>query len=319
MEVVDVAVMRRGTEGLGMAAYAEALRDRLPEYSIVHAVTPQQEVEFGSKARIVTGEMMPVEAVERNDRLAVFACTFAGVDHLPLDRFERKGVIVTNASGIHSVGIAEQVIGSMLTFARGLARARDTNLPVGDAEALFSLAGKTVTIVGLGAIGTAVGRRLAGFDVTRIGVRHSPGKDGPVDKIIGYDQSEFQDALAETDVLVLSCPLTDLTEELIDETAFSILPPTAVVINVARGRVIDTSALVHALASNKIRGAALDVTDPEPLPPDHSLWTFDNCLITPHMGGHTPLHWERLADIVATNLQRMMDGDQPLRNVVLTG
>lgn len=319
MEGVDVAVMRRGTEGIGMAAYAEALRDRLPEYSIVHATTPRQEVEFGSKARIVTGEMMPVEAVERNDRLAVFACSFAGVDHLPLDRFERKGVIVTNASGIHSIGIAEQVIGAMLTFARGLLKARDTNQPVGDAEALFSLAGKTVTIVGLGAIGTAVGRRLAGFDVTRIGVRYSPEKDGPVDTIIGYDQSEFHDALAETDVLVLSCPLTDVTEKLIDETAFSILSPTAVVINVARGGVIDTSALVQALASNEIRGAALDVTDPEPLPPDHSLWTFDNCLITPHMGGHTPLHWERLADIVATNLQRLMNGDQPLRNVVRTG
>lgn len=260
---------------------------------------------------------MPGEAIENNDRLAVFACTFAGVDHLPLDRFDREGVVVTNASGIHSIGIAEQVIGNILVFGRGLEQSWSSDHCIGGgSNDLFSLAGSTVTIVGLGAIGSAVGTRLAGFDVTRIGVRHSPEKDGPVDKIIGYDQSEFQSVLAETDVLVLSCPLTRLTEKLIDETAFSILPPTAVVVNVARGGVIDTPALVQALASHEIGGAALDVTDPEPLPSDHALWTFDNCRITPHMGGHTPLHWERLASIVATNLHRLEDGNEPLQNVV---
>ncbi len=316
MGAVDVAVMRRGTEGLGMEEYAAVLRRRLPDYSVVHAMTPQQEIEYGSEARIVTGERMPIEAVAQNDRLEVFACTFAGVDHLPLERFEQAGVVVTNASGIHSIGIAEQVIGSMLTFARGLGRSRQSDQFGGTSNTLFSLTGRTVTIIGLGAIGTAVGNRLSGFDVTRIGVRHSPEKDGPVDEIIGYDESAFHRVLAETEVLVLSCPLTDITEQLIDATAFSILPPTAVVINVARGGVIDTSSLVQALASNEIRGAVLDVTAPEPLPSNHPLWTFDNCLITPHMGGHTPLHWERLAEIVATNLRRLDQGDQPLQNVV---
>ena len=93
------------------------------------------------------------------------------------------------------------------------------------------------------------------------------------------------------------------------------MPPTAVVVNAARGGIVDTEALVGALRSNKIRGAALDVTDPEPLPADRPLWTLENCLITPHTGGHTPKHWDRLTDIVAENVDRLDDGTE-LRNVV---
>lgn len=317
MDPVDVVIMRRGTEGLGMDEYATELRNRLPDHSIVHATTPKEEREFGSNARIVTGETMPIEALETTNRLELFACTFAGVDHLPLDRFEEESVIVTNASGIHAPGIAEQVIGTVLLFARGLLASRYSKSRIEiDRKDLHSLQGQTVTIVGVGAIGTAVGERLAGFDVERIGVRHSPEKPGPVDRIIGYDEHEFHEALSETDVLVLACPLTELTDQLLDETAFSILPPTALVINVARGGVIKTSALIEALSSNQIRGAALDVTEPEPLPPNHALWGFENCLITPHMGGHTPLHWERLADIVATNLTQLETGKENLMNVV---
>lgn len=317
MDSVDVAIMRRGTEGLGMEEYATELRNRLPDHSIVHATTPEEERELGSNARIVTGETMPIEALDTANRLELFACTFAGVDHLPLDRFEEERVIVTNASGIHAPGIAEQVIGTVLLFARGLLASRYSRSQVETyRKDLHSIQGQTITIVGLGAIGTAVGERLAGFDVERIGVRHSPAKPGPVDRMIGYAEQEFHEVLSETDVLVLACPLTELTAQLLDETALSILPPTALVINVARGGVIKTSALVEALSSNQIRGAVLDVTEPEPLPPNHTLWGFENCLITPHMGGHTPFHWERLADIVATNLMQLETGKENLKNVV---
>lgn len=95
-----------------------------------------------------------------------------------------------------------------------------------------------------------------------------------------------------------------------------ILPTNAVLVNTARGSIVDTDALVSALRSNAIRGAALDVTDPEPLPEDHPLWNLENCLVTPHTGGHTPRHWERLADIVAENVQRLADGET-LDNQVL--
>jgi phosphoglycerate dehydrogenase-like enzyme len=94
------------------------------------------------------------------------------------------------------------------------------------------------------------------------------------------------------------------------------MPPEAVVVNTARGGLVDTDALVSALRSNKIRGAALDVTDPEPLPSDHPLWDLENCLVTPHTGGHTPKHWDRLADIVARNVDAL-DRGEALENQVL--
>ena len=136
------------------------------------------------------------------------------------------------------------------------------------------------------------------FDVHTIGVRYTPSKGGPADEIIGFDEAELDDAFSRTDHLVLACPLTDLTVGLVDEEALLSLPTEAIVVNVARGQVVDTDALVTALQSNMIFGAALDVTDPEPLPPESPLWRLQNCYITPHNAGHTPNYWDRCAEIL---------------------
>ena len=149
----------------------------------------------------------------------------------------------------------------------------------------------------MGAIGEAVVQRLHGFEVDTVGVRYTPGKGGPTDEVYSYD--EIAEAVADAAYVVLACPLTDATEHLIDEDVFVTMPPDSVLVNVARGGDVDTDALVDALRWNSIRGAALDVTDPEPLPEDHELWTFENVLITPHNAGHTPEYFQRLADIVA--------------------
>ena len=119
-----------------------------------------------------------------------------------------------------------------------------------------------------------------------------------------FGQGDLHEALARSDYLVLACPLTDETRGMIDGDAFDTLPPSSVLVNVARGPVVETGALVSALRGHEIRGAALDVTDPEPLPEDHPLWTLSNAFITPHSSGHTPEYYERLADIVAENLGR---------------
>jgi len=135
--------------------------------------------------------------------------------------------------------------------------------------------------------------------------------------VIGFEAEQFHDALATTDYLVVACPLTETTRELIGPGEFATLPPSAVLVNVARGPIVETDALVDALRTQGIHGAALDVTDPEPLPEDHPLWGLDNALITPHTGGHTPKHWPRLADIVAENVRRLeADGASDLRNLV---
>ncbi|WP_290819066.1 D-2-hydroxyacid dehydrogenase [Halovivax sp.] len=315
-EHADVVVLREGTEGLSMESYAEVLRERLPERSVELARTPRAERDLIARARVVTGITLDAERVGATDRLELFACTFAGTDHVPTDELVEHGVAVTNAGGIHAPGIAEQSIANMLIFARGLHEGwrRKRN---GEWRHFQSdeFAGSTVTIVGLGSIGRAVAERLEGFDVSTIGVRYSPEKGGPTDEIVGFDADAIHDAFARSEYVFIACPLTETTRGLVGEAELATLPPNAVLVNAARGPIVDTDALVAALRSNAIRGAALDVTDPEPLPEGHPLWTLENCLVTPHTGGYTPRHWDRLADIVAHNVRALDEGGE-LENVV---
>lgn len=270
-------------------------------------------------APVVTGVRIDEDLLARARELELFACVFAGTDHLPMDALSAAGVAVTNAGGIHVPGIAEQAVGYLLVFARrlqeGWRRGRRAEWRHFQSS---ELAGSTVTILGLGSIGRAIATRLAAFDVHTVGVRYTPAKGGPTDEVLGYDRDDLHEAFARSDYLVVACPLTSLTRGLVDAAAFESLPPHAVVANVARGPIIDTDALVDALGANAIGGAALDVTDPEPLPADHPLWRFDNVLITAHTGGHNPRHWERMADIVAENVARLEAGEPPsaLRNLV---
>ncbi|MFC6614068.1 NAD(P)-dependent oxidoreductase [Halopenitus salinus] len=314
----DIVVLREGTEGLSMESYADAIRERLPDRSVALARTPGQERELIADARVVTGITIDEELLDRGERLELFACTFAGTDHVPMAALGERGVAVTNAGGIHAPGIAEQAIGNMLVFARRLHEGwrRKSN---GEWRHFQSteFTDSTVTIVGLGSIGQAVSKRLAGFEVETIGVRYTPEKGGPTDEVVGFEEEPVHDALSRSDYVVIACPLTDLTRGLIGEAELATLPPNAVVVNAARGGIVDTDALVAALQSNTIRGAALDVTDPEPLPPEHVLWDLENCLITPHTGGHTPKHWDRLADILAANVEALESGE-PLENRVRT-
>jgi phosphoglycerate dehydrogenase-like enzyme len=309
--MVDIVVLRRGTHGLPMDEYAAELRERLPDRDIALARTPQEERKLVADAPVVTGVGIDEELLDAAEGLELFACAYAGYGHLPMDALRERGVAVTNAAGIHAPSIAEQVLGYVLTFARDLHEGwrRQQSREYRHYQAR-ELGGSTVTVVGLGAIGQAVVQRLQGFDVDTIGVRYTPEKGGPTDEVIGFDPEAFHDALARTDYLVLATPLTDTTHGLVDADAFATLPPESVLVNVARGGVVDTDALVASIRREGIRGAALDVTDPEPLPEDHPLWTFENVLLTPHNAGHTPEHWPRLADIVAENVPRLgTDGD----------
>ncbi|WP_224270968.1 NAD(P)-dependent oxidoreductase [Haloprofundus salinisoli] len=307
----DVVVLREGTEGLSMEPYAEVLRERLPDQTVALARTPKQERELVAEARIVTGISVDEELLARAERLELFACTFAGTDHLPMDALADRGVAVTNAGGIHAPGIAEQAIGNILTFTRRLHEGwRRKQRSEWRHFQSHEFTGSTVTVIGLGSIGEALVQRLQGFEVDTIGVRYTPEKGGPTDEVVGFDEDAIHDALSRSEYVVLACPLNDLTRGLIGEEEFATMGPDAVLVNTARGGIVDTDALVSALRWNKIRGAALDVTDPEPLPADHPLWDLENCLITPHTGGHTPNHWDRLADIVAENVDRLDAGGE---------
>lgn len=306
----DIVVLREGTEGLPTTDYAECIRKRLPDHDVAVAATPHEELALLGNARVATGISITEEQVAAAENLDLFVVASSATGHLPMAALEEAGVAVVNAAGIHAPGIAEQVLGYLLTFARDLhlgfqrkERAEWRHYQPGE------LNGSTVTIVGLGAIGQTVVERLSGFDLHTIGVRYTPSKGGPTDEVIGFDDRAMHEAFARSDYLVLAAPLTDTTRGLVDAESIATLPPDAVVVNVARGGLVDTEALTHALQVGELRGAAMDVTAPEPLPPDHPLWGLGNVLITPHTGGHTPAHWPRLADILATNVERLDAGE----------
>lgn len=316
MTALDLLVLRQGIHGMSSGRYADALRERLPEYDVAHARTRPEELELIGDVPTVTGVVIDEELVDRAEELSVFACVYAGTDHLPMDLLSDRGVTVTNASGVHGPNVSEYAIGSILSlvhnFDVGRRRQERQVWRHYETEELY---GDTVTIVGMGAIGRAIVERLDPFDVHSIGVRYTPSKGGPADDVIGFDDDAFEDALSRTDHLVLACPLTDETRGLIGKSELVTLPPSATLVNVARGEVVQTDALVWALRENRLRGVALDVTDPEPLPSEHPLWTFENAMITPHNSGATPRYYDRVADIVADNLRRDEAGE-PLKNVV---
>jgi len=308
---MELLVLREGVHGLPTESYADALAERLPGHTVRHARTPDEERELIADADVATGLDVRPSILTNADALRVFACAYAGTDHLPLEALAEHDVAVTNAAGVHAPNAAEQAVGSILMFSRRLHEAARTDewQPVSPGE----LAGSTVTIVGLGAIGTGIAERLDPFGVTTVGVRRSPESGGPTDEVIGPER--LHDALARSEFVVLCCPLTESTRGLVDAEALATLPPEAVLVNVARGEVIETDALVESLRRGWIGGAVLDVTDPEPLPDDHPLWGLDDVLVTPHSAGATPNYYGRLADIVADNVGRLEAGET-LRNRV---
>lgn len=313
----ELLVFGQDVHGMPSEDYRASLQSELEDWSVTTARTSGEIRERLPSATAVTGARLTTEQLEQATALELFACTYAGTDHLPVDELADHGVVVTNASGVHAPNVAEHALGAILSFARRfhVARRRQDRGEWRHFRA-HELADSTVTVVGLGAIGEAICERLEPFDVEVIGIRHSPEKGGPATEVHGYEAVEA--AFARSDYVVLACPLTDETRGLVDEHALRTMPSRAVIVNVARGPVVETPALVRALQRGHLRGAALDVTDPEPLPEDHPLWSLGNVLVTPHNAGHTPRYYDRRAAILSDNLERLARGD-PLRNVIVDG
>jgi phosphoglycerate dehydrogenase-like enzyme len=298
----DIVVLRQVTHGMPIVDYADAIRDRLPDHDVAVGRTPARERELIADAPVATGVSLDQSLLDAAADLELFACLYAGVDHVPVEAARERGVAVTTASGVHGPNMGEHAVGAIIAFSRQFTRAwRQQERREWRHMQSRELTGDTVTVVGMGAIGQSVVGCLDGFDVETIGVRRSPEQGGPADEIIG--QAALHDALARSQYVVLACPLTEETRGMIGAAEFETLPPEAVLVNLARGPVVDTDALLDAVRGQSIRGAQLDVTDPEPLPEDHPLWGLDNVFITPHCSGHTPRYYERCADILAENVR----------------
>ncbi len=248
----------------------------------------------------------------------------AGVE-LPIwSELVDRGVRLTTAAGVHAEPVAQYVFTQVLFWHRHVARHRRLQLerrwePVVSDD----LTTKTLGIVGMGGIGLACARIAKAFGMDVIGLRRQPGSvdslgngtvgSGTVDRLLGPDR--LPELLADSDYVVLCLPLTDVTRNLFGAPEFDTMRDDAVLINVARGGVVDHDALLVALTSGDIAGASLDVTEPEPLPVSSPLWSLENCVITAHDAGYSPLAGQRLGQLFVENLAAYVGGE-PLRNEV---
>jgi phosphoglycerate dehydrogenase-like enzyme len=256
----------------------------------------------------------------------------AGVDHLLDSPLMESNVVITTASGIHATPIAEYVMASMLAYRWRVPFwthcQREARWPSRrwDLYARPELRGSTVGILGYGSIGREVGRLAHAFGMRVLALRRSPGtphedwpayaeggEEGVAERIYGPDT--LHEMLPACDYLVIALPLTPDTTHLIGEEALRAMKPTAYLVNIGRGGIVDEPALVRALREGWIAGAGLDVFEEEPLPPDSPLWGIESVLISPHVAGFTPHYDERAAQIFAENLVRYTAG-RPLLNVV---
>ncbi len=248
----------------------------------------------------------PARLMARMPELKVAQTLTAGVDDYLA--YVPDGVTLCNAKGVHDASTAELAVALMLAALRGFPRFAAAQARGEWAhETADSLADRTVLIVGYGAVGAAVERRLAGFECDVLRVARS-AREG----VAGFDQ--LPDLLPRADVVVLTVPMTEETTGLVDASFLSRLPDGALVVNVARGPVVDTAALLAEVQSGRLR-AALDVTEPEPLPAEHPLWRAPGALITPHVGGDSSAFLPRAVSLVAGQLRRYCRGEQP-ENVI---
>ena len=242
----------------------------------------------------------------------------AGFDRFPLEALEAEGIALTNSTGIHGDTVGETVAGYMLSFARGLHRYRDRQR---DGEwdrqpwdVPFSLTDSSVCVVGLGTLGQGVAVRADALGMDVVGVKRTPT---PVDHVeTVYPADELEAAIADARFVVLTVPLNERTEGLVGARELDAMRPDSVLINVARGSVVEQTALVDALESDSIGGAALDVFETEPLPENSPLWGMEDVIVTPHVAAATGAYYRRIETLVRENVKRRAAGDSLANRVV---
>jgi phosphoglycerate dehydrogenase-like enzyme len=299
----------------------QALGTGIASFEVRDAATLAQRI--GEADVLVVSGLWQDALLAGAGRLRLIQSIGAGTDQFPKDALARAGIRLASAQGVNERAVAEHAMALILALARLIPEARDNQAKrvwrgmIGDlARREDELGGKTLLIVGLGRIGGRLARLAKAFDMRVVGLRRNPAAGGGA-----ADAVDRMDALAavlpEADFVALTCPLTAETEKLIDAVALARMKPSAYLVNVARGRVVDEAALVETLAAGRIAGAALDVTVEEPLPSASPLWAMPQVLITPHTAGETRRYEDNVIEILRDNLDRMWRGEAELRNQIV--
>ena len=278
------------------------------------------------KARISEVDVLLCSGLWRNEfigeapRLAFIQSISAGTDQYSRDALGVAGIRVASAQGVNERAVAEHAIALILALARKIPEARDNQAAknwrgmMGEiSKREDELGGKTLVIVGMGRIGSRLATLAKAFDMKVIATKRDVSKGvATADRVVGEDA--LLSVLPEADFVALTCPLTLKTENLIDARALAAMKPSAYLVNVARGKVVNEPALVEALEKKRIAGAALDCVWEEPLPVSSGLWGVPNVLITPHTAGETRRYEDNVLDLLIDNLDRMWRGETVLKN-----
>ena len=272
------------------------------------AEIPDTDIMFGDFNRSL------FEAAERLKWVQVLG---AGVDGLLFPEFVESEVVLVSAKGFVGPHLADQTWALILGLLRGVGRAmreRTWENRWSIRDETWELGGRTLGIVGLGGTGIDVAKRAQGFDMRVIAV-DPEDIDAPLYVHEVWKMNRFHHLLAESDIVSICAPLTDESLGMFDDEAFRRMKPSALLINVTRGEIVDERSLLRALQENRIGGAGLDVTPQEPLPPDSPLWDLPNVIITPHVAGGSPHRLDRTVGLFCDNLERFLAG-KPLLSVI---
>ena len=254
------------------------------------------ESSYDADVIISMGHLFEEKDFNRYTNLKYLALVSAGYDTINLNYFKKRNIVVTNAKDVFSIQIAEDVIAKIMFFNKNIKFHIDHQQKgiwkyKSQSHEIY---GSTIGILGTGSIGQHVAERLKAFKTKIIGYRRVYDHVLHFDQIYTKREGLYQ-LLKESDYVVCALPLNEHTKFILDAKALSMMKKDALLINVARGEIIDQEALIKALISNQLRGAALDVVYPEPLPKDHILWTLDRCFITPHNASASPQMQQRIA------------------------
>jgi len=272
---------------------------------------------------VVVSGLWRNELIKRATKLRFIQSIGAGVDQFDRDALRARDIRLASAQGVNERAVSQHAMALILALMRHIPAGRDNQRRrhwrgmISDlTQREDELGGKTLLIVGLGRIGSRLATLARAFGLRVIATKRDPSKGADAADLAVPD-AKLSEVLPQADIVALTCPLTPQTEKLINADALAAMKPSAYLINVARGRVVDEPALISALNSGRIAGAALDCTVEEPLPESSPLWNFDNVLITPHTAGETRRYEDNVLDILLENLERLWRGDTELKNQIV--
>lgn len=298
--------------------YLERLKLLAPNWEIISSEESSIYIPHLEDAEIIVGWNKEADKAcfKPNSPLNWIQSWGAGVNNIPLEKLKQQNIILTNSSGVHAFPISETIFSMILMFTRRMHLYLRNQLKEEwkHEENLPEVHGKTIGIIGVGAIGEETAKLGKAFGMRVLGVRRSGKASLNVDKM--FDMEGLNELISESDYIVNTLPLTKETYKLIGLEQFKKMKRNSFYVNIGRGKTTDTEALIKALEEKLIAGAGLDVFDPEPLPKENPLWKLENVIITPHNSGATQSYEERIMDIFIRNFKSYLNGEKPKINVV---